>query len=55
MVYCPIYKDINKKSGKGLTDKELRKINPSLYRMKKQMEKNAPKPPTPPKPPSFKR
>lgn len=50
-----IYKDINKKPGKGLTDKELRKINPSLYRMKKQMEKNAPKPPTPPKPPSFKR
>ena len=46
-----IYKDINKKPSKGLSDKELKEMNPALYKQLQRNKRNMPKPPKAPKVP----
>ena len=49
-----IYKDINKKPSTPMSDKDMKKYHPELYRMQKDLEKRTPQTPNIPTPPTPK-
>ena len=49
-----IYKDINKKPSTPMSDKDMKKYHPELYRMQKDLEKRTPQAPNIPTPPTPK-